>query len=587
MAFKLVRDNDFQNASLGGMEGDHNDTILDRQDYQRTYPFQLLFPATYMHIFGGSGYVIDVGAHQIYHIKNGQLKIAAGQYGVAGLKDGPGDKAIIGPGGFQESYAGAYDSSGDFYWTDSKTGTIRGIHENPDGSYNVFTYAYYDTTVLCIDADDNMWTVQGTWLIKILPNGTPEYHQIPVGNISQMAAVSNGHILLLTRNNAWDTLWDFNPDDDSTVRLCGISDNEVNQYCVNHGITGDQYFSTNHDGPALGQIGVDDIASFHSPGICWYNADASEVWMNGGDERQLRRYLKSTGRVDSMLLNGGWGESDRRILQDHNNLLWPFYMAQAGGRQENGYPWEFGMNGATSVLKIVKIEVPDQPGETMHSSAFIRQTVPVTMEAGKPAHFSVTWKNTGTIPWSEAEAVHLGTQNPHDNTNFGTNRWNITGGTVVQPGQEYTFEFDAVVAMPGTYNFQTKMVDDAPPNWNWIGQAGPNVAVTVTAAQEEEPMNAIINWDTKTIQNVPNPETFTKWRITIQAPGIPVVFTGNSQITVTIPLPADLAPGSYPVLVERVNTAVTVVAGSATGTMVIPNAGGPVLVPNVVTIVLQ
>jgi hypothetical protein len=151
------------------------------------------------------------------------------------------------------------------------------------------------------------------------------------------------------------------------------------------------------------------------------------------------------------------------------------------------------MNGATSVLKVIKIEVADPPEVSMHDSAFVRHSIPQTFPAKKPTRFTVTWRNTGTIPWSEAENVHLGTQNPHDNTNFGTNRWSILDGVVVQPGQEYTFEFDAVVAAPGVYNFQTKMVDDAPPNWDWIGQPGPSVAVTVTQEEIEEPFVGTIN----------------------------------------------------------------------------------------------
>lgn len=361
---KILTLQNYFGSSLRAPEGDLNDCLLDRENYS---DFQIeayqLFPAVYFAIFGDNHCVLDVTAQQIYLIRNGRLKIIAGQYGIAGLRDGPGNQAILGAGGFQEAFSTVTLANGDFLWTDTKTQTIRRAHEETNGAWTISTFASYDTTSLANDSNGNIYTVQGSTLIQILPGGGTKNFALPWGNILSIQALNDGRIVLLTRNNAYDIVFDYDPATGASNRLCGINGAEMNAYCAHVGITADQYFATNHDGPALGVPGVDDLASFHSPTFAYVAPDGSEIWLGGSDERQVRRWLASTGRVDSLLLNGTWAESTVRTRQEHNQPWEPMFAVAPFGKTPDGYFWEGGGQGHTSVQIAVLTEVVIPPPE--------------------------------------------------------------------------------------------------------------------------------------------------------------------------------------------------------------------------------
>ena len=121
---------------------------------------------------------------------------------------------------------------------------------------------------------------------------------------------------------------------------------------------------------------------------------------------------------------------------------------------------------------------PDPPDPVPTNAAtFVSQSVPASVQAGQTATVSVQMRNSGTTTWTSASNYRLGSQNPLDNTTWGTHRAELSGP--VAPGQTGTFTFTIhAPSASGTYNFQWRMVRDGVA---WFGALSTNVAVQVTA----------------------------------------------------------------------------------------------------------
>ena len=67
----------------------------------------------------------------------------------------------------------------------------------------------------------------------------------------------------------------------------------------------------------------------------------------------------------------------------------------------------------------------------------------------------VTLRNTGTTTWSRGNAHFLGSENPRDNTVWGTNRMLMAQGDSTSPGGTYTFGARLMApSQAGTYAMQ-------------------------------------------------------------------------------------------------------------------------------------
>ncbi|MEK7752592.1 MAG: putative Ig domain-containing protein, partial [Acidobacteriota bacterium] len=116
----------------------------------------------------------------------------------------------------------------------------------------------------------------------------------------------------------------------------------------------------------------------------------------------------------------------------------------------------------------------------VNAAQFISQSVPATMIAGQSYAVSVTLQNTGSAAWSPGANYRLGSQNPQDNTTWGTGRVYLTTGESIALGQQKTFSFNVIApAAAGSYNFQWRMVLESVA---WFGDSSTNVAVNVSAA---------------------------------------------------------------------------------------------------------
>lgn len=123
---------------------------------------------------------------------------------------------------------------------------------------------------------------------------------------------------------------------------------------------------------------------------------------------------------------------------------------------------------------------PTPPGGCSgDNSEFVSQSVPMTMDAGVSYNVSVTMRNPCGSTWT-SDLYRLGSQNPQDNFNWGTNRAYLPPGTNAEPDNTFTFNYTVVApSSPGFYNFQWRMVNEGA---QWFGEFTPNLLVNIVGS---------------------------------------------------------------------------------------------------------
>ncbi len=111
----------------------------------------------------------------------------------------------------------------------------------------------------------------------------------------------------------------------------------------------------------------------------------------------------------------------------------------------------------------------------INHAQFVSQSVPATMIAGHEYPVTIQMRNVGSSTWTAGGNYKLGTQNPRDNSNWGSNRA-VFGAGQTLPGQVKAFQFTVKAPAAGTYNFQWRMLRE---QVEWFGDATTNVVVTV------------------------------------------------------------------------------------------------------------
>lgn len=133
------------------------------------------------------------------------------------------------------------------------------------------------------------------------------------------------------------------------------------------------------------------------------------------------------------------------------------------------------------------------------AGSVVAQSVPTYMEAGASYLVSVTMQNNGDNTWTADDLYRLGSQNPQDNSTWGTGRVGLPQS--VEPGQQVTFDYYVTApSLAGYYNFQWRMVQDGV---EWFGDYTSNVQVEVYSPynnycdpwQEQDCWNRGGSWD--------------------------------------------------------------------------------------------
>jgi subtilisin family serine protease len=129
----------------------------------------------------------------------------------------------------------------------------------------------------------------------------------------------------------------------------------------------------------------------------------------------------------------------------------------------------WGLLGDRTENVVVTVLAPSNQSE------FVSQTVPASMYAGEAYNVTIKMKNIGNTTWEAGTGYKLGSQNPQDNTRWGTSRAVLTNS--VPPGGTATFTFQVwAPGQVGSYNFQWRMLREGV---EWFGPSTPNLSISV------------------------------------------------------------------------------------------------------------
>jgi hypothetical protein len=149
------------------------------------------------------------------------------------------------------------------------------------------------------------------------------------------------------------------------------------------------------------------------------------------------------------------------------------------------YLWKTVSTAPSPVPAPAPAPAPAPPPSGANSATAGSVSVPTSMTAGQTYSVSVSMTNNGTSTWTAAANYKLGSQNPQDNSTWGTPRVLLASGDAIAPNQTKTFTYDVKApATAGSYNFQWRMVRESV---QWFGAFTGNVAVQVSSAPAQSP----------------------------------------------------------------------------------------------------
>lgn len=110
---------------------------------------------------------------------------------------------------------------------------------------------------------------------------------------------------------------------------------------------------------------------------------------------------------------------------------------------------------------------------------FVSQNVPIALLPGQNVQVSITMQNRGPQLWQAWQNIRLASEG--NSLTWGVNR--VPVQTDVSPGSQYTFTFWITApAVPGTYNFQWRMLDEGVQKF---GDVTPNIPITVVSPSNQ------------------------------------------------------------------------------------------------------
>jgi len=112
-----------------------------------------------------------------------------------------------------------------------------------------------------------------------------------------------------------------------------------------------------------------------------------------------------------------------------------------------------------------------------YNSQFVSQSVATSVQPGQSFQITITWNNIGTASWT-GQDVNLGSQNPVNNTTWGTARLGFSPAYTVPAKVQVVMTLPITApSTPGVYQFQWQLTQDG--GVGFFGDKSPNVAITV------------------------------------------------------------------------------------------------------------
>jgi hypothetical protein len=110
------------------------------------------------------------------------------------------------------------------------------------------------------------------------------------------------------------------------------------------------------------------------------------------------------------------------------------------------------------------------------NSSFTTQSVPASMRTGTSVSVSLTFRNTGTAPWTVSGGYVLDSPDPDSSATWQVS--SVALPSTVEVGSSVTFNFNVrAPSTPGTYQFQWRMEHGT----TLFGATSTNVPVKVAA----------------------------------------------------------------------------------------------------------
>ncbi|MDZ7744334.1 MAG: NBR1-Ig-like domain-containing protein [Candidatus Saccharibacteria bacterium] len=212
--------------------------------------------------------------------------------------------------------------------------------------------------------------------------------------------------------------------------------------------------------------------------------------------------LKSTSVIDGKELysmgrhaRGPIGRSnkntDERSVRINNDTFYIRRLASLDTWASSTYPALRLQNSQGKVMYIIKdcgnpvlIGVPPPPPEVVDKGVCEVTSYPASVKRGERFSATVRVSNSGDTTWDPEENYRLGSQNPQDNWNWGTNRIDLPRR--VSPGSslDITESFTAP-SSAGTHQFSWKMIQEGV---RWFGEScSKPIVVTAPEPEPEEP----------------------------------------------------------------------------------------------------
>ncbi len=276
-----------------------------------------------------------------------------------------------------------------------------------------------------------------------------------------------------------------------------------------------------YDAPA----GTSSKNSWNTDSICFYNSGETE-WLNGSQWLEVRRVI--SGALDHPWPDNNWGLANYKFQFGDGNAV-------GIGERYCAYSWSYSSVGnfvmpATPGAYTLEATMMNASGPfgtpqsiTVNATApasaqFVSQSVPDSVPANSSFPVSVTMKNTGPAPWTFETLIDLMPQPnmthlfPQDGWgNFWTGDQQIPYGTTVQPGDSYTFNWQAMAGgINGLFAFTGTLLDsntgfhfDTPTPVTYIAVTGgvsvPQAQVTnVQATKGTQTGQVTVTWSNST-----------------------------------------------------------------------------------------
>ncbi|MBE3133076.1 MAG: hypothetical protein IMZ55_06360, partial [Acidobacteria bacterium] len=121
-----------------------------------------------------------------------------------------------------------------------------------------------------------------------------------------------------------------------------------------------------------------------------------------------------------------------------------------------------------------------------YDAQFIKMEIPQQVLTGQVFAVKITMKNTGSKAWEGEGHAHLHSQDPPDNTTWGTHFIIQGQGTRVAPGAEKVYQSQLKApATPGEFGFQWRLVQ--PKGGAFFGEPTARAVIKVEKRAEERP----------------------------------------------------------------------------------------------------